>query len=95
MSIADFRDLIIIIYGILGIFLVLAIIIISFFMYSKVSVILEDVKSISEKAKVLSAFVSKQVVEPLIELSVLIESSTEGIRQAGRIFTGKRRNNNA
>ena len=95
MSIADWRDLVIIIYGILGIFLVLSVIILAFFIYTKVSSILDDVKSISDKAKVLADYTSKQVVEPLIGLSVLIESATEGIRQAGRIFTGRRRNNNA
>ena len=95
MSIAEVRDLVIIIYGLLGIFLLLAVIILAFFIYTKVSSILDDVKSISDRARVLSSYASKQIVEPLIGLSVLIESATEGVRQVGRIFTGKRRNNNA
>ena len=91
MSIAELRDLVIIIYGLLGIFLVIAGIVLAFFIYTKVASILDDVKSMTDKAKAITAYASKEIVEPLIGISVIIESAAEGLRQLQRIFTGKGR----
>lgn len=91
MSIAELRDLVIVIYGLLGVFLLLAIIVLAILFYVKVSSILDDVKSIMAKAKVITSYASKGIVEPLIGLSVIIKSAAEGLRQVQRIFTGKGR----
>ncbi len=91
MSIGDIRDIVIIVYGILGVFLLLSVIILAIFIYTKVASILDDVKSITDRAKLISSYASKEIIEPLIGLSVIIESATEGVRQFGRIFTGRRR----
>ena len=91
MSIAELRDLVIVIYGLFGVFLLLAIIVLAILFYVKVSSILDDVKSIMAKAKVITSYASKGIVEPLIGLSVIIGSAAEGLRQLQRIFTGKGR----
>ncbi len=95
MSIAEFRDIIIIIWGILGIIFLIAIAILSFFLYSKVSIILNDVKNITEKAKTISSYASREVIQPLIGLSVLVNSVTEAARDISRMFSSKGRKNNA
>lgn len=96
MDIATFRDIIIIIYGILGIVLgilgivlLIALGVLAFFLYGKVSSILDDVKSIMNKVKTISSYASREIIEPLIGISVAIGSAAEGIRQVRRMFTGK------
>ncbi len=92
MTLADFRDLIIVIWGILGIIFLIAIAILAFFLYSKVSSILGDAKTIMYKVKTISNYASREVVEPLIGLSVLVHSVAEGAQQAQRVFFGRRGN---
>ncbi len=89
MDIAFLRDLILVIYGILGILLLLMIIVLAFLLYGRVASILDDVKSIMAKVKTISSYATREIVEPLIGISVAIESAAEGIKQVRRIFTGK------
>jgi hypothetical protein len=89
MDDATIRDLIIITYGILGIVLLVSGAVLAFLLYGKVAPILDDVNSIMDKVKTLSTYASKEIVEPLIALSVAIQSVAEGLRQLRRIFSGK------
>jgi hypothetical protein len=89
MDVATIRDLIIITYGILGIVLLVSGAVLAFLLYGKVAPILDDVNSIMDKVKTLSTYASKEIVEPLIALSVAIQSVAEGLRQLRRIFSGK------
>jgi hypothetical protein len=90
MDVATFRDIIIIIWGIIGIIFLIAVGILAFLLYSKVSNILNQTKEITTKAKVLADYATREVVEPLIGLSVLVHSVTEGAQQVQRMFTGQR-----
>lgn len=94
MDIATLRDIIIIIYGSLGIVLCIMFGVFAFLLFLKVYSILKDVMSLMEKVKIISAYVSKEIIEPLIELSVVIHSAAEGLNQLRRIFTGKGRKEN-
>jgi len=89
MDVATLRDLIIIAYGILGIVLLVSAVVLAFLLYGKVAPILDDINSIMDKVKTLSTYASKEIVEPLIALSVAIQSVAEGLRQLRRIFSGK------
>jgi hypothetical protein len=89
MDIATLRDFVIVIYGSMGILIVLALGVIAFLLYGKVAQILDDVICVMNKVKTISAYASKEVIEPLIALSVAIQSAAEGLRQLRRIFTGK------
>lgn len=93
MDIATIRDIIIIIYGVLGIVLgimgivlmiVLGVLVVK--LYRKVSLILDDVKSIMDKVKTIASYASREIIEPLIGISVVVQSAAEGIRQVLGIF---------
>jgi hypothetical protein len=94
MDIATLRDFIIVIYGSLGIVLCIMLGVFAFMLFLKVWSIMKDVMSIMEKLKIISDYVSKEIVEPLIDLSVAIHSATEGINQLRHFLTGKGRKTN-
>lgn len=94
MDIATMRDIIIIIYGSLGIILSILLGVLALLLFLRVYSILKDVMSVVEKVKIISAYVSKEIIEPLIGLSVAIRSASEGLSGLMRILTGKGRKTN-
>jgi hypothetical protein len=94
MDIATARDIIIVIYGTLGIVLSIMLGVFAFLLFLKTYSIVKNVTSIVEKAKIIADYVSKEIVDPLIELSVAVHSAAEGLNQLRRILTGKGRKEN-
>lgn len=86
MTIADWRDWIIVIYGALGIIFIIVLAILAFVLYQRVMDILNDVKSIADKAKTLASYAAKEIVEPLVNISATVQGAAEGLRGIQRIF---------
>jgi hypothetical protein len=91
MNIAEIRDLIIIIYGALGIAISFVLLILSLVVFWKVLSLLKEIQRLMNKVKIISSYAARELVEPLIGLAVLIQSVSEGIQQVKNIFSGKGR----
>ena len=89
MDIATIRDIIIIIYGSLGIILCIMFAVLALLLFLRVYAILNDVMAVMNKIKTITNYVSKEIIAPLIELSVVIHSATDGLRKIRKILTGK------
>lgn len=88
MSIENLRDLIIVIWGIVGIIAVSAIVVLAFMFYSKVKPILNSVKKTTDTVARITASVEEAVIKPIAQ----IMSFMQGIRSALNMvkkFTGK------
>ncbi len=90
MSIAELRDLTIVIYGALGVLILLVFLVLSVFITVKLISIMNDVKSIMEKARAITTYISQEIIEPIVELAVIVNSATQGIRQMARMFKGRK-----
>ena len=94
MDVAVLRDWVIVIYGGMGILISIIIAIIAIVFSIKTYGILEDVEVIVEKAKIITSYVTKEIVEPLIDLAVLVQNLHAMVHKARNMFPGKGRKSN-
>ncbi len=88
MSIENLRDLIIIIWGIVGIIATFVIVFLAFMFYSRLKPILDSVKKTTDTVARITSRVEEAVVKPIAQ----IMSFMQGIRNALNLvkkFTGK------
>ena len=90
---STFRDVIIIIWGIIGIIAFIAITIVSIMLYSRIKkvsaaamVTLNKIEAIATRAQEISIFAGNEVVKPLIRVAAIIQGVRQGMSVMGRMF---------
>ncbi len=86
MDVELFRDLIIIISGILVILTAIFVILVSYLMYRRMNSILKSVKTTAARIEALTVITSDEISRPLVQAAGLIQGLACGIRTISRIF---------
>jgi hypothetical protein len=86
MDIELFRDLIIIISGVLVIVAAIFVILVSYLVYRRINSILKSAKTTAARIEALTIIASDEIGKPLIQAAGLIQGLTCGIRTISKIF---------
>jgi len=78
MSLAEFRDLIIVIFGIGGLLALIIMVLLAFLLYYRLKPILDSVKETTKTVQRITSSVEEAVVKPIAQITSFIQ----GIRNA-------------
>jgi len=93
MDIGWFRDLVIVIFGLVTTIVVIFLAILAFLLFRKIRPILDSVqgttaavKEITYAVKEITYTVKEEVVKPVLQISALIKGITQGIELVTKLF---------
>ena len=86
MTIEWFRDLTIIIYGLVGTLFLIFIGIMAFSLFRRLKVILDSLKVTSANIQEISTVAKEQMVKPLIQMGSIFQGITRWIEMIGSYF---------
>ncbi len=89
MSIADYRDLVIVIFGVILIIISTSFLVLLFIAFWKMRSFYREASEFMAKLKTVSDDALTQVIEPLIGLAVLINGVRDGLSKFRKIFSPK------
>ncbi|HJX04086.1 MAG TPA: hypothetical protein VJ488_05965 [Dehalococcoidia bacterium] len=84
MSIEWLRDLVICIYGIVGVIVLIFISVICFMLYRKAQNVMNSVKSTTENVNNVIATVKEEFISPVLEITAMFQ----GIKQIAALISG-------
>ena len=86
MDIGWFRDLVIVIFGLVTTIVVIFLAILAFILFRKVRPILDSVQGTTAAVKEITCTVKEEVVKPVLQISALIKGITQGIELVTKLF---------
>lgn len=86
MDIVWLKDLVLIIFCILGIGMMVALSIMAFIAYRRVNSILDSARGVAKEVSATTYFISDNIVRPLIQVASFIS----GVRRAAKAFSGRK-----
>lgn len=86
MDIQWLRDLIICIYGIIGILLCIFILVIGVILYKKITIILNSVKTTTERIDNIVISVKQNVVEPVLSITAFLQGIKQILNSITNLF---------
>jgi hypothetical protein len=89
MDIAWFRDLVIIISGIMGFLVLAAILILMVALFRRFSVIMDSMKVTAKNIEELSISARNEIISPLARIGSIIHSISRMVESVGGIFRRK------
>lgn len=89
MDLAAWRDLIIVVWGSVGVLAIIFICVIIFLFYRKTSVLLESADSVVVQAGEVINYVDKEIIRPVTQVGTMVEGIIKGIGLIREIFRKK------
>lgn len=89
MDLATWRDLIIVIWGVLGILALIIIAVVIILLYGKIKSLVTSANVVVEKAGDIVDYADEELVRPIVQLGAMIKGITEGVSLFSRIFRKK------
>jgi len=89
MDLASWRDLVIVIWGLIGIITMILICIILLLFYRRMSVLIKSVDSVVVRVDGIVEYVDVQVIRPLTQVGSVIEGIVRGIKMIRDLFRKK------
>jgi hypothetical protein len=89
MDLAAWRDLVIVIWGSVGVLAVIFICIIIFLFYRKTSTLIESADSVVVKIDGVVDYVDREVIHPITQVGTMIEGIIKGISLIKELFKKK------
>jgi L-asparagine transporter-like permease len=86
MDIAGMRDIIIIIYGIIGIIVLIIVAVLGIMLYRRAQTILNNVQSTSESVKEMVANIKEKFVDPATQFMAMIMGIKQMVALVGKLF---------
>ncbi len=86
MDIGWFRDLVIVIFGLVTTIVVIFLAILAFLLFRKVRPILDSVQGTTAAVKEITCTVKEELVKPVLQISALIRGITQGIELVTKLF---------
>jgi NADH:ubiquinone oxidoreductase subunit 6 (subunit J) len=86
MSIAEFRDLIIVIYGFLGIIVLIVIIILAAVIYKKTRTLLNSIQNTTNEVKQIVDTIKTEFVDPLVQIMAVVQGVKQGLSMITKLF---------
>jgi hypothetical protein len=89
MDLASWRDLVIVIWGAIGVLAVIFICIILFLFYRRVSSLIESTDAVVVQVGGIVDYVDQQVIRPITQVGSMIEGIIKGIQMVRELFRKK------
>jgi hypothetical protein len=86
MSIEWFRDLIIVIYGFLGIIVLIFVIIIATLIYKKTRTVLNSIQATTNEVKQIIDTIKAEFVDPVVQAMAVVQGIKQGISTISKLF---------
>jgi len=86
MSIEWFRDLIIVIYGFLGIIVLIFVIIIAILIYKKTRTVLNSIQATTNEVKQIVDTIKTEFVDPIAQAMAVVQGIKQGISTISKLF---------
>jgi predicted PurR-regulated permease PerM len=86
MSIEWFRDLIIVIYGFLGIIVLIFVIIIASLIYKKTRTVLNSIQATTNEVKQIIDTIKIEFVDPIVQAMAVVQGIKQGISTISKLF---------
>jgi uncharacterized membrane protein len=86
MSIEWFRDLIIVIYGFLGIIVLIVVIILVALIYKKIRVVLNSIQNTTDEVKQVVDTIKTEFVDPLVQAMAVVQGIKQGLAMISKLF---------
>jgi NADH:ubiquinone oxidoreductase subunit 6 (subunit J) len=86
MSIEWFRDLIIVIYGFLGIIVLIFIVILVILVYKKTRVVLNSIQNTADDVKQVVDTIKTEFVDPLVQIMAVVQGVKQGLSVISKLF---------
>jgi uncharacterized protein YoxC len=86
MSIEWFRDLIIVIYGFLGIIVLIIVIIIAVLIYKKTRKVLDSIQATTNEVKQIVDTIKTEFVDPIVQAMAVVQGIKQGISTISKLF---------
>lgn len=89
MNLADWRDLMIVIWGAVGILILIFVGVIIFLFYRKLSTLLDSANYVVDKVGYVIDYTDEEMVRPIMKLGAMIKGIIQGIEVFKKIFHNK------
>ena len=86
MSIEWFRDLIIVIYGFLGIIVLIFIVILAVLIYKKTRTVLNSIQATTNEVKQIVDTIKTEFVDPVVQAMAVVQGIKQGISTISKLF---------
>ena len=86
MSIEWFRDLIIVIYGFLGIIVLIFVIIIATLIYKKTRTVLNSIQATTNEVKQIVDTIKTEFVDPIVQAMAVVQGIKQGLSAISKLF---------
>jgi hypothetical protein len=86
MEIEAFRDVVIIVSGVIIILVAILLAVIAYIVYHKINRILNSTRTIATKVETLTTTVTDDIGKPLIQVAGIVQGIACGMRRIKRIF---------
>lgn len=86
MDIGWFRDLVIIVWGIMAIFVLAAILILTVALFRRFSVIMDSLKVTAKNIEEISTSARNEIISPLAQIGTIIKGISRAMESIGHIF---------
>jgi hypothetical protein len=86
MSIEWFRDLIIVIYGFLGIIVLILVVILAILIYKKTRTVLNSIQRTTDDVKQVVDTIKKEFVDPLVQAMAIVQGIKQGLNMISKLF---------
>lgn len=86
MSIEWFRDLIIVIYGFLGIIVLIFVVIIAILIYKKTRTVLNSIQATTDEVKQVVDTIKTEFIDPVVQAMAVVQGIKQGISTISKLF---------
>lgn len=86
MSIEWFRDLIICIYGVLGIIVLIFLVILFLIIYKKIKLALNSIEATADNINQVVDTIKVEFVEPLVHIMAVVQGIKQGLNLFSKLF---------
>lgn len=93
MDLAGWRDIIIVIWGIIGIIVSIVVSVVIILLYRKTTALVESSKLIMEKVGGIVNYTNEELIRPISRLGAMIKGIEEGLSLFTRLFRKKEEDN--
>jgi hypothetical protein len=89
MNLADWRDMMIVIWGTVGTLTLVFICVIAFLFYRKLSTLLDSANDVFSKVGDVIEYADEEIIRPVIQFGTMIKGVIQGIDVFKKIFHNK------
>jgi hypothetical protein len=90
MVIGDFRDIVIIVTGIIEIILLITFVVVVLLIYNKLKPILKDIEEITAATRKVTTYIASGIGNPAVQIFALVNGIRKGIEAISKAFRRKK-----